>query len=248
MNRVGTSTRTKSSTLSEVIPFVEWEAFLERFMSEWAPNTGGQAEHVSMVGPTKQGKTTLALALLKERVRMRDSAVVVLGTKPKDPTLTRLGWPVVRTWPPGYGKEQVIFWPRFGDVRTAAMRQRIAFEPMLAEVFAEGRRTVYIDEAAYFSQLRLDPMLMQYWQQGRSVDLLVMAGTQRPSRVPRAMWSECSWFFAFRTPDEDELKRVGEIGGTDARLIRETVRSLPPHEFLCVRTRTGDMMRSKVRR
>ena len=228
------------------VPFVPWSEFAPSFLAAWPENRNGHAEHLSMVGPTGQGKTTLALELLKERVRLRGASVVILATKPKDPTLSRLGWPIIRTWPPGYGKEQVIYWPHFGDVRTAATRQRRAIEPVLADIFADGGRTVYIDEVAYFAEtLKLDRVLKHFWGQGRSQNLLMVAGTQRPVMVPRAMFSECSWFVAFRTADEDELRRVGEIGGTDSRLIREAMRTLKPHEFLVCRTRTGEMIRSK---
>lgn len=237
---------------AEAVEFVAWPAFLERFMQTWAPNRDGQAEHVTFVGPTKQGKTTLALALLKERVKVRRSSAVILATKPKDASLSRIGWPVVKTWPPGYGKEQVIYWPVRGDsfdLRTAAARQRPLFEKTLAEIFANGGMTVYMDEAFYFTEmLRLEPLMKQFWQAGRSQNICVMAGTQRPTGVPRAMFSECSWFIAFRTADEDELRRVGEIGGADSRFVRAVMRTLKPHEFLVVQTRTGVMVRSKVER
>lgn len=231
---------------AEEVPFVPWAEFAPAFLEAWAPNAGGKAEHVSMVGPTGQGKTTLALELLKARAAMRGASIVVLATKPKDRTLSALGWPILRHWPPGYGQEQVIYWPHFGDVRTAAMRQRRALEPVLADIFADGGRTVYIDEVAYFTDaLKLDRVLKQFWAAGRSQNILMVAGTQRPVAVPRAMFSECSWFIAFRTADEDELRRVGEIGGTDSRIIREAMRTLKPHEFLVCRTRTGEMLRSK---
>jgi hypothetical protein len=231
------------------VPFVDWAEFLPGFMALWPANANGQAEHVTVVGPTKQGKTTLMLALLKERARLRDAHVVVLATKPKDPTLTRLGWPIIREWPPGYGQRQVIFWPRFSkDVRRAAYHQRLAFDPVLADIFRDGNRVIYIDEAFYFSDvLRLDGTLRQFWGQGRSINLIVVAGTQRPRGVPREMFSEASWFFAFRTADEDELRRVGEIGGVDTRTLRAIMRSLRPHEFVCVQTRTGEMVRSMVK-
>lgn len=236
-------------TPADDVPFAPWPEFREDFSAAWRENRGGKAEHVTLVGPTGQGKSTLALALLKERVRLRKANVVVFGTKPRDATLSKLGWPVIREWPPGYGKEQVIFWPKFGDVRSARSRQRKAFEPVLADIFRDGGRTVYIDEAAYFAkELRLDAIMRQYWTQGRSQNLIVVAGTQRPVDVPRPMFSECSWFIAFRTADEDELKRVSEIGGTDTKLIREVMRTLKPHEFLAVQTRTGTMVRSKVTR
>ena len=228
------------------VPFVGWDEFLPAFMSAWSENRSGKAEHLTMVGPTGQGKTTLAIELLKERVRLFGSHVVIMATKPKDLTLTKLGWPIIREWPPGYGQEHVIYWPRFGDVRSAAGRQRKAFEHTMAEIFADGGRTVFIDEVAYFANtLKMERMLNMFYQQGRSLNLLVVSGTQRPRAVPRTMFSEASWFIAFRTADEDELRRVGEIGGTDSNAIRAAMRSLKPHEFLMVRTRTGEMVRSK---
>jgi hypothetical protein len=232
------------------VPFAAWSEFLPEFMDSWEPNRRGEAEHLSIVGPTKQGKTTLVLSLLLERARRYRSHVVIFATKPRDLTLTsfakRNGWAIIREWPPGYGQEQVIFWPKFGDVRGAHVRQRAKLEPVMAQIFADGGRTVFIDEVAYFHEdLKLGTMLRQYWQQGRSQNLLVVGATQRPRGVPRQMFSECSWFIAFRTADEDELRRVGEIGGTDSQVIRAAMRTLRPHEFLVVKTRTGEMVRSK---
>lgn len=234
------------------VPRVPWDEFLPDFMMNWGPNVHGHAEHLTVIGPTGQGKTTLMLALLEERVRLRASNVVIIATKPRDATLTELahrGWPIIREWPPGYGQEHVILWPKFGDVRTAAQRQRRTIEPILAEIFADGGRTVFIDEVAYFHEnLGLTRLMDMFWKQGRSMNLLMLGGTQRPTKVPRAMFSEASWFAAFRTADEDELRRVGEIGGTDSKLIREVMRTLAPHEFLMVQTRTGVMVVSKVER
>lgn len=241
------------ATAADAVPFAPWDEFLPDFLAAWAPNSGGRAQHLTIVGPNGQGKTLLAHTLLDRRADQRDGDVVVLATKPRDKELSALarkpGWAITRTWPPSYGQRRVIFWPKFGDVRTVARRQQTEFEPVLADIFAEGNRTVYIDEAFYFvDPLRLDDILVRYWQMGRAQNLLVVAGTQRPRGVPRAMFSECSWFIAFRTADEDELRRVSEIGGTDTKVIREVMRSLKPHEFVVCQTRTGEMVRSKVKR
>lgn len=234
----------------ESVPFAPWDEFLAEFEEQWPANTRGQAEHVTLVGPTKQGKTTLALVLVKERARLRDAHVVILATKPKDPTLSALGWPIIRDWPPSYGQKQVIFWPRFSrDVRRAAILQRHAFDPVLADIFHDGKRVVVVDEAFYMTDvLGLEATMKQFWSQGRSNDLIVVAGTQRPRNVPREMFSECSHFFAFRTADEDELRRVGEIGGVDTKRLRDTMRALKPHEFVYCQTRTGLILRSMVTR
>lgn len=247
------SVRTRSTSDvddAEGVPFAPWADFLAEFENAWPANTNGQAEHVTLVGPTKQGKSTLALALLKERAKLRDAHIVVLATKPKDPTLTALGWPIIRQWPPGYGQKQVIYWPKFPkDVRKAAVVQRMAFDPVLADIFADGKRTVYVDEMFYMTDvLGLESTMKQFWTQGRSNDLIVVASTQRPRNVPREMFSECSWFLAFRTVDEDELRRVGEIGGVDSKRLRGIMRSLERHEFVAVRTHTGEVVRSKVTR
>jgi hypothetical protein len=235
---------------AESVPFVEWSDFADDFQAAWPANKGGQAQHVTVVGPAGQGKTTLILALVADRAERREANVVVLATKPKDPTLSRLGWPIIREWPPGYGQGQVIFWPKFPkDVRRAAVTQRMAFEPVMADIFADGKRVVVIDEVWYFTNvLGMEHMMTQFWAQGRSNDLIVVAGTQRPRSVPRSMFSEASWFFAFRTADEDELRRVGEIGGVDAKHLRSVMRTLKPHEFVVCRTRTGEMLRSMVKR
>ncbi len=243
------ATRARPSA-AEQVPYSPWATFLDEFQTHWPANTNGRAEHVTLVGPNGQGKTVLALELLKERARRRDAHIVILATKPRDRELSALGWPIIREWPPGYGQPRVIFWPRFPkDVRRAAMMQRMALDPVLADIFAEGKRTVYVDEAFYLTDvLKLEYTMRQFWTQGRSNDLLVVAGTQRPVKVPREMFSECRWFIAFRTADEDELRRVGEIGGVDSKTLREVIRTLKPHEFVCCQTRTGVMVRSKVER
>jgi hypothetical protein len=153
----------------------------------------------------------------------------------------------VKSWPPGYGKEQVILWPTYGDPRTAARRQREVFAPVLAEIFRDGYRVVYIDEITYFeNDLRLGRLLHTLLAQGRSIPIAMMGGTQRPRGIDRAWYSHVSWIFFFRNQDEDDLRRIAEVGGTNPQTIRDVVRELPEHEFLLVRTRTGEMVRSKA--
>lgn len=237
--------------LDRDVPFVPWAEFEPDFLEAWRANVKGQAQHVTLVGPNGQGKTHLALRLIQARSRARKTHSVIMATKPQDRELSALGrepdWTITREWPPGYGVRNVIYWPKFGNVRTATTRQRAAFAPVLEDIFEDGNRLVYFDEALYFTQgLRLDDIMVQYWQMGRSQNVIVVAGTQRPRNVPRAMFSECSWFIAFRTADDDELKRVSEIGGADTKTIRDVMRRLEPHEFVAVQTRTGVMVRSKA--
>jgi len=238
--------------LDDEAPRVDWSEFEPDFQEAWRPNSKGNAQHVTLVGPTSQGKSTLALRLIERRAELRGSHVVIFATKPRDRALSALGrkpdWHVIRRWPPSYGQERVIFWPPFGDVKSVTSRHREIMGDVLADVFHEGNRVVYFDEAYYMAQdLDAEAIMRKMWQMGRSQNLIVVAGTQRPVAVPRPMFSECSYFFAFRTSDEDELRRVGELGGTDTKLLRSIIRSLGPHEFVVCQTRTGRMVRSKMK-
>jgi hypothetical protein len=245
------SRRPVADAFDDDAPWVPWADFSAEFQTVWAENQKGKAQHVTLVGPNGQGKSMLALGIIAERARLRDSHVVVIATKPRDRTLAALGrrpdWSIIRKWPPSYGQRCVIFWPPFGDVRDVTERHREIMADTLAAIFHDGNRVVYFDEAYYIADdLGAEPIMRKMWQMGRSQNLVVVAGTQRPVAVPRAMFSECSWFFAFRTTDEDELRRVSEIGGADTRSLRAIMRTLKPHEFVACQTRTGRMVRSKM--
>lgn len=60
-------------------------------------------EHVSFIGPTGSGKTTLAYQLLQE-VSSKVLQAIVFVMKPRDDTATKwnkkLGFKRVRNWPP----------------------------------------------------------------------------------------------------------------------------------------------------
>jgi energy-coupling factor transporter ATP-binding protein EcfA2 len=209
-----------------------------------------QGDHVAVVGPTDSGKSTLLFEFAKLRAQRvasdgRPSRVTVLGTKPRDRTLDGLGWPRIRSWPPGYGQEHVMVWPPYGDPATVVDRHRRVFGPLLRTIFKEGGQTVVIDEVAYFCDpppdgLGLGSLVNKYFGVARSNDLSAFGGTTRPTHVPRSMWSEPKWLAIFAIYDHDDLRRLVEIGG-NTKAIVETVRGLDEHEFLLIRRRGGRM-------
>lgn len=220
-----------------------WERFSEMFR-----NAHKQGEHVAIVGQTGSGKSVLGLSLCrvigsrmgKDR---RPARVVVLATKPRDDTIRDIlpesGWPVISKWPPSYGQEHCIVWPRKGAPSQVPAIQRRTFAPLLDVIYQEGGQTVCIDEAGYFEVsppkgLGLASTMEQYWTAARANKITLIAGTQRPRHVTRSMWSEPSWVMVFPPDDEDDLKRVAELSGAkDA--VMELTPHLGAHEFLCVR-------------
>jgi energy-coupling factor transporter ATP-binding protein EcfA2 len=206
-----------------------------------------QGEHVAGVGPTGSGKTTCLLELakivgLRKGRDGRPARVVVLGNKPRDDTLMRLhreGWPIVKEWPPSYGEEHCIVWPRGGPASQESARLRTVYGPLLDAIYQEGGQTVVIDEASYFEVaypegLGMSPVMGKFWSAGRSNKLTLIAGTQRPRNVTRLMWSEPSWLIIYPPEDVDDLKRVAELSGRKEEVMA-IVPQLGPWEFLCVR-------------
>lgn len=218
-----------------------------------------QGDHVAVVGPTDSGKSVLLFEFAKLRAQRRasdgrPSRVTVLVTKPRDRTVDEVlaGWPHLRRWPPGYGQEHVIVWPAYGDPATVNERQRRAFSPLLRAIFVEGGQTIVIDEVSHFSDpepegLGLRVLIRKFYTDTRSNHLSVFGGTQRPTHVPRAMWSEPKWIALFAIYDHDDLRRLVEIGGNTKEIIA-CVQSLDEHEFLLIRRRGGklELIVSKV--
>lgn len=220
---------------TQEIPKVNWDTFYNEIF-DWK-----QGEHVSVIGPTGQGKTTLCLALLPKR-----EYVVAFATKPEDEQTEDLGWPIFRKWPIPVTIKKAILWPKFRGPEDFVEQQKTFLGAML-DIFKRGAWTVYVDETWYFDNvLKLGKLLELYWLQARSLRISLVAGTQRPAYVPLLMYDQATWLFFFKDNDERNLRRIGGIGWLDSKRIMATVASLENHEFLAINTRTGKMYRSKV--
>jgi len=234
----------RTSTLEITQPDVlSWEDFQVMFFRDQRAG-----EHCALVGATGSGKSVCGIELCKiisHRTAKdgRPARVTILADKPRDDTIMRLHtqnkWPIIKRWPPNYGQEHVIVWPRGGSPSEEVKRHRAVFQPLLEAIYQEGGQTVYIDEAAYFedpapSGLGMKGTMSKFWRAARSNKVTMIAGTQRPTHVSRLMWSEPSWLFIFTVEDDEDLKRVAQLSGRKVDVWR-IVPKLGGHEFLCVR-------------
>lgn len=221
------------------IPRLPWDSFLEQF--KWK-----QGDHMTLVGPTKRGKTTLAHALLPMR-----KWVIIFATKKKDPLITKFrkdGYHLVRTSDEIHKdvSHRFILAPPLTS-KESRPSQRVEFEKALARGFKSGGWTFYLDEARYISDtLRLADDCELLWQQGRTLGVTMVVGTQRPVRIPLTAYDQATHLFFFRENDDRNLKTLGGLGGVDNKLIRETVAMLGFHDALYLNTATGDMVITKV--
>ncbi len=222
-----------------VIPWADW-------FGAWRWR---QDEHLSVIGHTGCGKTTLLLALAERR-----DFPIVIGTKPRDPALSALrrqGWQRVDELPRrGFRRGErarVLLWPRYHS-RLDRPRQRQLIGAALDAAFVRQGWCIVVDEVAYLErELRLGDHLRTIWQQGRSNNVCLAGATQRPAHVPRDMYSEARHVFLFRSADAADRRRLAQIGGAvDTRQLARIVGGLPKHHWLYVDAHTGDMAISKV--
>lgn len=220
---------------SSAAPFVPWgdvDAALD-----WR-----QGEHVTLVGPTGCGKTTLGLHLLGRR-----DWVCVIGTKPRDRTLDGLrreGYRRLEEWPPPQHWNRVLLWPKRKSLADR-YTQAAAIAAALEAIYRTGAWCVFADELQYLCErLGLADDLAELWQQGRSLGVSIVGASQRPRYVPLAAYSQATHLFLWRSNDEADLRRLSELNGADTRTVRAVLPQLGRHEVLYVNTRDGLLWRT----
>lgn len=223
---------------------VEWEKFYPYFRRSWK-----QGEHVAIVGPTGSGKTLFESYVLPVR-----QYVVILVTKVHDDTISKEfpQFERITKWPPKATQDKVLLWPTLGkkdSIRDTQRKQHYVFKDALDKIFKDRNWCVVFDEQHYTcNTLRLEHENAMLLHQGRSSGLSIVNGTQRPAWVPVVTYSSATHAVIWRTTFKNDLKRLSELGGIDERQLARNILDLDKHEFIYVNTRTGDIMRSQVRR
>lgn len=247
------------------VEMVGWEElWSERLL--WEPG-----EHVSYIGTTGSGKTTAIVSLLEQTPQH----AVLIVTKNRDKLVTRLpkerGWqlarepedvfrlmgkltPRDREWWEGKRErppQRIVYWPKLPagtslEERGELLRWRVA--AILDRAYERGDVTVAIDETTFASEeLGLRRSLNQFWNEGRSSGISIVAGMQRPALVPKVSRSQATYLGIFRTPEPDDQRALAEMAGfADRSTLRQEIDSLPRYHHLLVNTRTGDMYVTRV--
>lgn len=174
-----------------------------------------QGEHLTIIGDTGSGKTTLGAQLLTAR-----QWTIAFRSKADD---TALPGKYVRT-ATSIGKnkdtDRFLLDPVYD-------RQAFEFWHALNLVWKEGGWCAYLDELWYLSRLGLERKVEQLLTQGRSKGITVMTGMQRPVQVTRFAMSQSTHLIAFSCEGRD-LKVLAEAGNY---AWAEAVRELPRYHF-----------------
>lgn len=216
----------------------------EEFIStRWLYRPG---EHVTILGPTRCGKSELTFDLLSVTASPK-LPVVALAMKPRDATLTRWGrrlnYRMVRHWPapysiwkprnpPGY-----ILWPKHTfDPDTDDAHIREEFRRAILDNYKRGRRITFADEGyGITNDLDLGKECVTIWTRGGAMGNGLWTAGQKPTHMPLHAYNQAAHLFLARDPDKRSRDRYAEISGVDANMVRDIVMTLPKYHFLYIR-------------
>lgn len=203
-------------------------------------------EHVTILGPTKSGKTHLAYQLL-ERTASPEIPAMVMVMKPRDKTTRKFMKGVVHrevtSWPqpPSIWRPHKppfwIVWPRHAfDPDIDAYAHYQVFRSLILDSYKRGKRILFADETRSLErELGLSRELVTVWTKGRSMECGLWAASQVPKFISTEAYSQVEHVFLANIPDQRDQERFGEISGVDPYLVRHVVQQLKRHEWLYIR-------------
>lgn len=225
------------------------QEFLEKY---WNHHPG---EHVTMLAPTQNGKTTFMFDLLAHTnwdVNFRGikpHPPLILVMKPRDLVVSKgvkkLGFKTVKKWPPAPSiwtpkPKGFALWPPHSfdpdidDVRLhAEMRRAILMS------YKQGNRIIVADETyGLINDLKLTREITTVHTRGAGMGVSIWCMTQKPTHIGTWAYSQAEHLFIGYDPDERARDRFKEIGGVDPDIVKYEAARLQTFEWLYFR-RTG---------
>lgn len=204
-------------------------------------------EHVALIGPSGQGKTTLLFNLLPLR---RYS--VLFCTKPEDSTVTNFAeeanYRILKKWQaiPSSEAPRRVIWPESRSLDSTDVQKKVISDA-LNRIFRERGWTVAVDELWYMvNMLGLGKLIKLYLFQARSLRISLLVATQRPAHVPLEIYDQSTHLFFWRDNDERNLARLSGISWRSSELVKTIISGLEEYQVLYINTRTGLMCRVKA--
>lgn len=224
-------------------------------------------QHVTFLGPTQRGKTTLCMELLSQ-VATRDRKAVILAGKPpgRDRTMdmvpAKLNMRQIPEWPP---PTEARFWrdrdrtgwvlrPRqtLTDLQGDKLNIQRQFRAGIVGNYSETKhpRIVVVDEAHHVQhELGLKEECEAVLMRG-APDCAMWSLAQRGRFLTYPTYNAPEWVFVYHDPDRTNRQRYADIGGTDPDVVMELTAGLQTHtapqgntisECLCFR-RSGSQL------
>lgn len=211
----------------------------ERVELPAAPKPG---QHWALTGKTREGKTTFAAGIMRER-----KYVLALDPKGEDDTLAATGFTRILGVPPhkkfpkeiqrDLDEEKPVRLIVGGGSRTA--EQDAKLRKLLDEAIEYARQsggwTLYVDEYQILGDqrmFRLGPNIERMLISAARDKTTVITAFQAPAWVPKASTRQSTFIVMWRTKDRDMLKAVARAAGRDWREIGQIVDSL--EKYVCL--------------
>jgi energy-coupling factor transporter ATP-binding protein EcfA2 len=216
----------------------------EEFVKQvWSHSPG---EHVTIIGRTGSGKSTLGYQLLGAAHSRRHPAAVILS-KPKDLTTNKAArkyglkftsrWPAPRSFFQTNPPFSHVLRPRFTyDDDKDRFEHTEVFKGLLKDTYQRGHRTVYAPDL--YGLLERQPDLESHfvtaWLNWRSNDADLWVDSQKATHIPLLAFNQPTHMFLFRETDKKGRERFDQFGGFDSKLVERANMALRPHEALYI--------------